>query len=164
MVLIALLGCPKAAPVDAATPVAAVRVLVLEAPDERPPLALPDAIGARVDDVLATHGIVAAPVVAVDFDTRRSTAQRLDGLPNDQTVVLVEAVARFSTELQGRWRWTVDVRATIDPPDGDPVTTAFAVPVFLDRFQDREVEALEAAMPGIERRLTRAVEAWLRGS
>jgi hypothetical protein len=83
-------------------------------------------------------------------------------LPHAEPVVLVEAVARFSTELQGRWRWTVDVVATLDAPGDADVGVAFAVPVFLTRYQDREGEALVAAVPGIERRLGRAVDVWLR--
>ncbi len=154
---------PVAAPISANLSV----VTTLEAPDARPLLTVPEAAHTALAEVVQARNLV--PVVPDEaswrpaFDTHRTTAQRLTLLSDSDPVLLVETSARFSTELQGRWRWTVSVIATLDTADEDPVTEVFEVPVFLDRYQDREAEALAASMSSVSRQVGHLLDRWLAG-
>lgn len=80
-------------------------------------------------------------------------------------VVLVEASARFFSQMNGQYRWTVDVRLTV-APRGDPShgsTDGFEVPVFLQFDHEGEPEALSGALPIIERRLGALLDLYLVG-
>ena len=83
-------------------------------------------------------------------------------------MVLVEAVARFYSQLRGQYRWEVSVEATLLDPakPEEAIVEQFDIPVFL-RFQhEREPEALSAAGAELERRLQRLLDdvATLSGS
>ena len=166
-------GClPHAGSVQApnATPTALAAVLTRTQTEGGPSVtAIPDAAEHRLEAVLAAHNLNAVSVPgAVDaFSVRRTTPLRLSWLSTASTeapiTVLVEAEARFFSPLGGQYRWTVAVSASVVSRGGEPATDSFEVPVFLSYDHEAEPEALEDAMPVIERHLGALLDNTLRG-
>ena len=117
------------------------------------------------------HAITRLPVDQYPDDLARRSlpaqrAHRLsDHAKNSGVFVLVEAKARFYSQLRGQNRWVVSVETTAfnaNHPD-ETLTRSFEVPVFLQFTHQREAEALESAAPTIAvklKRLLRDAEAW----
>lgn len=171
--LLAACGPKRPPPAAAANPTPAAVAGVVDRADERAVDPLPKELVARLDAVLQERNLpphaIADAAVTQAFAGRRTTPQRLawlaeraDGAP---LLLLVETEVAFYSQLEGRYRWTVEVHLTIastsDP--GASVTRSFEVPVFLQFHHEREPEALDAAAPVIERRLASLVDAWLGG-
>jgi hypothetical protein len=79
-------------------------------------------------------------------------------------VLLVESTTRFSSQMNGRYRWTVDVHARLAEPDalGRPLEARFTVPVHLLFAHEAENDALIAATPSIANRVGNLLDEWLR--
>ena len=163
-----LAGCavktsPVANPVDQLPSVLAVTHISMESGE---PIAAPEALSARVEAQLKHNGyvvkILSADALPADFSRRRLPTHRAAaiGEQGEGLVVLVEAVARFYSQLRGQYRWEVSVEATLLDPTKpeEAVAESFVIPVFL-RFQhQQEAEALSAAGPELERRLQRLLD------
>lgn len=131
--------------------------------DQREVAAAPEALAKGVADTLATWGAAPQPAdvsaYIEPFSKRRTTAHRVAWLIEQSEadlVVLVETEARFFSQLQGRFRWVVDVTvavAEVDRPE-EAVEATFSVPVFLQFQHQREVEAVAAATGVVTRRLS----------
>lgn len=105
---------------------------------------------------------VSAGDLPSDFDRRRLPTHKAQAIAQngDNLVVLVEAVARFYSQLRGQYRWEVSVEMTVLDPSNPERTLVdeFTVPVFL-RFQhEKEAEAVVAAGIEIERHLQRLLD------
>ena len=67
-------------------------------------------------------------------------------------VLVLESRAEFYAQVNGRFRWEVDVK--IDIFDGtDHISEELTIPVFHQFHHERQAEALEAALPTLERKL-----------
>lgn len=165
-------GCIRSGAVlrsDEAVPVAVA--VVLASVDERAVQGGPDAVDRRIADALEARNLVMVPVAAErfvePFTRARTTPHRLtflaeevDGAP---VVLLIESTVRFSSQINGRYRWTVDVEATLGHPDGpEPLATrSFTVPVALVYYHEREAEALAEASPVIARQVGALLDGWI---
>lgn len=173
--LLLLFACgPKAgAPVVAAkaTPTTVVGVLGTDAAVAVS--ALPEPVQTRLTALLVERNLT--PVVVPEdewstaFASRRNTPQRLgwldDRAEDTELLLLVESEVSFYSQLSGRYRWTVEVTATLAPA-ADPaqgVTEVYQVPVFLQFHHQREAEALEEAAPVIARKVALLVDGYLGG-
>jgi len=171
---LALTGClARHAPVQARHPASvavAASLGVLDDPAVQPvPAELSEAIGS----LLAARNLAAQPVdpgaYLEPFAARRTTQHRLAVLAGQgggaELLLLVETTVAYYSPMNGRYRWTVDVDATITPRDdlSQAFTAHFQVPVFLDHFHEQEEAALRAATPVIERRVGGVLDAWLGG-
>ena len=72
--------------------------------------------------------------------------------PPGAATLTLRTETEFFAQVAGRYRWTVRVRATIDRTS-DRVEKTWDIPVFLVYDHEREVEAVQAAIPSIERHL-----------
>lgn len=167
-VLLALAGCLKPAAVpQAPTPVPVAVVAVLES-FERPEVApAPDeALTAFADQVRRRNLEPVAPDPAgwvEPFATLRVTEGRLARL-GPPPVVLIEAAPRFSAQVNGRYRWTVETRVSLATADGDPTVRTFEVPVLLIYAHETEAQALVEASPVVAREVGRLLDGWIAGS
>ena len=67
-------------------------------------------------------------------------------------VLIMESKAEFYAQVNGRFRWEVDVK--IDIFDGtEHISEELTIPVFHQFHHERQAEALEAALPTLERKL-----------
>ena len=67
-------------------------------------------------------------------------------------VLILESNAEFYAQVNGRFRWEVDVK--IDIFDGtEHISEQLTIPVFHQFHHERQAEALEAALPTLERKL-----------
>ena len=170
LLLLALAACaPKTAPVtdttSRPTTLAALQVPLDTGIVRDAPPAFVDGL----TQALASRGLAATSLQATElpegFDTRRAAAFRGVALAEGagQPVVLVEAVARYFSPLNGQFRWEVEVTATVaDPalPEG-VVSKTFTVPVFL-RFQHQdEADAIAMSTAVVQRRVAKLVDAAL---
>ena len=169
-----LAGClPKTAAVSA-PPGATAAVAVVQSPmDSRSVVDAPELLVDTVRDRLDTRGLSPTVLGADDyadaFERRRSTTHRLshlsDEVDGERFVALVETNARYFSQLNGRFRWEVDVVVSL-APDGAPAEATiddFTVPVFLLFMHQGEREAVEAAASDIDRHLDRAISEFLGG-
>ena len=70
----------------------------------------------------------------------------------ESPVLVLESRAEFYAQVNGRFRWEVDVK--IDIFDGtDHISEELTIPVFHQFHHERQAEALEAALPTLERKL-----------
>lgn len=154
-----LVGCPKPASVQA-PPGTTVRLgsVVEHAQDDG---SAPDEVAAdAVADALARRGITVTPV-PLDVPHRQRLQALADGA--DGLVVLLESRPRFSSQMNGRYRWTVEVDAHVARADalGDVEEATFTVPVHLLYAHEAGDQALAEAAPTIARRVGRLVDGWL---
>lgn len=174
LLLAGLAGCLARQPiVQAPQPVPVAVATVLGGVESKDLLEVPDDFQDRIDHVVSARNLVARPLepsrFKAAFTDSRSTAHRLlwlDGAAGDAgLLLLVEAEARYFSQLNGQYRWTVEVHATLAPPhQPEAATTAdFEVPVFLQFHHERETEALSAAAPVIERRVGSLIDEYLAG-
>lgn len=168
LLLVFLMGClPKNVAVQAAAPSDVALAAVLTEAGGAEVSAVSEAVARGLADVLRARNLNArpAPEAAAAFSSRRTTVQRLawlDAAEDTPMLVLVEAEARFFSQLGGQYRWTVTVSASVQSAGG-VTTDSFEVPVFLSYDHEAEPEALDAALPVIERRLGALLDNTLRG-
>ncbi len=155
MVLIALLnGCIKAPTVVAPTVVAPTVVespiaqtwpvwMVLELDTNQ---AVPSTVSDRLSEVAQQHNVTLdLQPIPVDFE--HSTIPRSATGP----ILILETQAEFYAQVNGRFRWEVDVH--MDLFDGtEHIVEDLTIPVFHQFHHQRHAEALEAALPTLERK------------
>lgn len=163
VILLQLLGCLKPSPPVQATTRAPIRVaVVLESYDAPTVEPAPSLVVGRIGDTLAERNLDPMPVDPAEvatFERARSTEARRAALETADAVpvLLVECAPRFSAQVNGRYRWTVDVAATI----GTDVRR-FTVPVHLLYAHEQEEEALTEAAPLVAREVARLMDEWLQ--
>lgn len=163
LLLAALLACaPKTGMVQAPTAMDVAFVGALEPLDDPSVQALPDSVRLRLEDQLSARNLQVVQVDAATWESAftkgRTTRFRVAhvALGTDAPLVLVvETFARYGSQLNGRYRWTVQVTASLAPSDKpeDAVSSEFNVPVFLQFHHQQEAEAVDAAAPVIERQV-----------
>ena len=172
--LLLLAGClSKHQPVQAPRAMAvsvAGSMAVMDSPQVQ---AVPDSMVQVVSDLLVARNLTPKLADAADFvgpfATKRTTQHRLALLSDVSTdtdlLFLVETTVAYYSQINGRYRWTVEVDATISPRDdlSQAFSAHFQVPVFLEHYHEKEAAALEAAVPLLERRLGALLDAYLGG-
>ena len=169
-----LLACtPKHPPVVAASPIATDVVVVQDQLDQRGVTAGPPALQDGVRELLGRHALTAMPVPPETwqeaFGSRRTESQRLAWMTErsgaSPALLLVETRAEFYSQMNGRYRWTVEVRTSLrsTAKAEQLASDSFSVPVFLDFDHEREDAAIAAAVPVIQHHLELMVENWLGG-
>jgi hypothetical protein len=141
--------------------------------DSRQVVAAPGALSQSIVETLEARNLPVSLLPAelyVDaFSTQRTTAHRLRHLAElpstPELLVLLEATPRFDSQLNGRYRWVVDITLSVAPAqDLDRAQVErFDVPVFLGFHHQRESEALAAAAPVVQRHLGRLLDGYLGG-
>lgn len=162
---LAVASClPKQQPVQAASQIPTTFVGVMQTQESASVGDLPAAVQARLVQTVSERNLAPETLPAASwgevFAKRRSTEPRArwlveQGGVTHGLILLVETEVSFYAQLQGRYRWTVDVRATITGADdvSAGTTETFSVPVFLLFDHEREEEALMEAGPDIARKV-----------
>lgn len=169
-----LLACvPKHTAVVSSTPIATDVVVVQDQLDQRTVASGPTALVTGVSDLLGKHGLNAMPVAPESwveaFGARRTESQRLAWMTErtgaSPAILLIETRAEFYSQMNGRYRWTVEVRSSLRSTAHPEqlASDSFSVPVFLDFDHEREEAAIAAAIPVIQHHLDVMVDAWLGG-
>lgn len=163
-------GCLRPTPViPSSEPVPVIVATVLESLDTIAVEQAPDAVVARLVDEITQRNL--APIApgreALEtFATIRSTTGRLERLAADAdapALVLIESTPRFSAQVNGRYRWSVDSRISIAPSalTSLAATESFTVPALLIYSHQAEPEALAEASPVVARQLARMLDEWI---
>ena len=166
VLILALLGCAAnnavvKAPSNTPITLAAVRNNL----DDRQVEAVPDDLMARITAQLIARNLTPTIHSVSDLSQQRLTASRLEILAEDGAplVLLMETEAMYTTQIEGRLRWRVEVTLSLDPAEGEPTTSSFSVPVFL-QFQHQDADdALEGAATIIERHVGYLLDEYLSG-
>ncbi len=173
--LMLLTACaPKAAgPARLGQPTDAAWVGLLAPLDAEGLRPLPESLDTRLVAALATRNLTARAIDPAATTTElarvQNTPRRLawlaehaDGAP---LLVLVEATAVYNTQMEGRFRWTVEVTASAARADdlAGGTSKTFKVPVFLQFVHDDADDALTEAGLVIERQVGRMLDGWLGG-
>ena len=170
--LLALACVPKQGVVVAPTAMDVAVVTALEPLESAQVQAMPDDVAARIDAAQSARNL---RPTAVDpstwegaFTKGRTTRFRVSHVAvatDTDLVLVVETFARSGSQLNGRYRWTVQVVASVAPGDRpeDLVTSEFNVPVFLQYHHEKEPEAVSAAAPVIERQVGHLLDQVLGG-
>lgn len=164
-------GCIKKAPLpqDAGTTVLVATVLGSTEDDSVGPL--PAAAVERLLEELSARNLTPRPAPDVlygAFDKVRATSARFEALEahaaDGEGVLLVECDARFSTQVNGRFRWNVEGQATIAVKGANEdgiLVEPFDVPVHLVYYHQRETEAAADAAPVVARQLGRLLDGFV---
>jgi len=173
LTLASMVGCgPKTSgPVALDAPAQAAVVGLVAPMDGEVVQPLPDRVSSRLDALLTARNLTPRPVTdgAADLSRLQTTGQRAAWLAEQadgaQYLLLIESAATYTTQIEGRFRWTVDVTATIAPAS-DPAAGAsktFRVPVFLQFAHQKEAAAVAEAAVVIERQVGQHLDQWLSG-
>ena len=168
--LLLLLGCiPKQAPVSLDTAEPITVALVYDASGTGDPTGVSDAMRDAVVAELEARNLRVTLVEAAEFGPvfarRRASGQRLGWLAGEADyALLLETQVGYYNQINGLYRWTVSVRATMQAPDGEPpIDASFEVPVFL-RFQHQKAsDAMDAARDIVRKRVGRLADTVLGG-
>jgi len=141
-----LTACLKANLAQAPSPIPVEVVAIL---DQGEPAVAPPALADRLADELTKRNLV---------------PEKIEGLAvsGSKAFLIVESSARFSSQINGRYRWTVSVNAIVSPAEGEASTKDFTVPVHLVHYHDKEAEALAEAAPLISRQVGQLLDDWIR--
>ena len=125
-----------------ATPTPVVLLVHLEGADGAP-AAVPESVWQALLGELRARNLEPERVAEEVLGEARTTEARLAALARAGAwVVLVEARARFFSQLSGRYRWEVEVRSSVVAPTGDS-RSDLSVAAFLPFEREREPEALD---------------------
>ena len=169
-----LVGCVSKhqavqAPGDMAVSVAASMAVLDSTQVAGVPEPLVDGIVGLCSERNLTAEAVAPASFTEAFATKRTTQHRLalvsDVSTDTDLLLLVETTVAYYSQMNGRYRWTIEVDATISPRNdlSQAFSAHFQVPVFLEHYHEKEAAALEAAQPLLERRLGALLDAYLGG-
>ncbi len=169
-----VLGClARQDVVKATTPLPTVVAPVMGYLDRRTVEAAPDGLIEALVGELELRGlpptVVGADRWAESFEAKRNTTHRLemlgDAVGGSNLVLLVETHATYFSQMNGRYRWTVEVVATVAPANATDgaLSSSFAVPVFLDFYHQRETEAVGAAAAVVARNVGALLDEYLGG-
>lgn len=111
---------------------------------------LPEALSQALIETLSRRGLTVQER-DIAASVGRTTAQRIEATSG--LSLLVETEARFYSQLNGRYRWVVEIDATVAGPDLPAVTETFSVPVYLRFDHEREDDALAQSAPLVARRI-----------
>ncbi len=170
--LLSLVACMKVKPPVQARVAAEVATTVnLATVDRARARLVPPAMTQALSTALAAHNLQPVSLDApASFETRRTTAHRLQWLAEQAStsphLLLVETTAIRYGEIQGRYRWAVDVTLTMAPQSAQdsPTEAHFSVPVYLQHAHHDAQQALRAAAPSIARHTRRLVNDYLGGA
>jgi len=152
-----LLGCIKpSGPVQAPTPLDLRVVPIVASYADATVSAAGPGLGDALVAEVASHALRGALTEAGPALAARDTEARVAAL-GAGPLVLVEAAPRFSSQMAGRYRWTVDVTLSVVGV-GEGETRHFAVPVALVYDHEREQAAADTAAPAIARELREVLD------
>ena len=138
---------------------------------QRKSVAIPGAVAAHLDRLLEGRNLEPRHLPASTWLPRlgrmRATSARLTavakGAGDAPYVLLVELEPAFYSQMNGRYRWTVDLKATV-APRGDlaaAVSTSAQLPAFLLYDHERDAAAIEAVDGLIADRVSALVDDFL---
>lgn len=145
MVLITLLTACLKSPAVVSSPTAETwpAWMILEMEEDQ---SVPTAVSTRLSEVAKVHNI------SLQLQPTPSDFEFSKHVGTAAPVLVVESSAEFYAQVNGRFRWEVDVK--IDLFDGsEHITEELVIPVFHQFHHERHAEALEAALPTLERKL-----------
>jgi hypothetical protein len=166
VLILALMGCAaKNAVVKSPERMAVSLAAARNNLDDRQVLPVPDPLLVRIVDQLTQRNLTPQVVPVADLSDQRLTSPRLSVLSEQGAplVLLVETEAEYTAQMEGRLRWSVQVSLSLDPADGEPTTSEFSVPVFLQYQHQDADDALEGAAPIIERHVGFLLDEYLSG-
>ena len=164
MVLTFLLACmPKQAELATVSAHDMYTVSSLDKLDVRQSISLPEALESSIEKALQQRGINPKSLTQVQgYDQFRNSKQRIK-LFEKRPLLLIETQAQFYSQLEGRFRWTVDVQMHLHTSEDMVFSRVFSVPVFHQFHHQREKESLEAAQAPILRELNQMLDDYVRG-
>jgi hypothetical protein len=162
MLMLTLTACLRPVPVAQAPERTEVELAaVLDSFDDSTVAAPPEALSEVLSPELERRNLVpvsADPALITSFAQIRATDARRAALSKETApVLLVECAPRFSAQVNGRYRWSVEVDLSL----GELPTRSFVVPVHLLYAHEDEDEAAAEAAPMVARELGRLLDDWL---
>jgi hypothetical protein len=163
MVLAFLLaaGCMhQPSPLKAEAMTAVPAIALMDPLDTDSPAGLPESLLSALKAEASSRNI-GLEFGTIPFDGQRQTMQRL-GHIGERPLLLIETKVWYQSQLEGRFRWEVEVVMSMAGPDST-IQRDFSVPVFHQYHHQREAEALIAAQPVIIRQLGGILDDYIGG-
>ena len=162
-------GCLKPKPAQTAAQTVPLRLVTALGSYEDPTVAdLPADVIERIGEEVTARNLTPEPVgvFAEAFGTRREVAGRLDVLEEAgiaQPLLLVSCDPRYDTQVNGRFRWSVDCDVALASPDLDDglivdTLDAAAHPVY---YHQREAAAVSEVSALLARKVGNVLDQWL---
>lgn len=164
--LLMLVGCIKnPALTQAPSPMPVAVSTVLESTEVAGVHEVPEAVTNRLTEELTKRNLVPQSVDGTGAPGG-GTDHRLTWLAESESgakaVLLVEATARFSTQVNGRYRWNVTGTISLVPTGPEePMSADLNIPVALVYAHQDHADALTEASPLVARRVGSLLEGWL---
>lgn len=136
-------------------------VTVLDSFDAPEVVPIPEKAAEPLQHELERRNLSVVPADAAlvaSFSERRTTEARRAALADSATpTLLVECAPRFSAQVNGRYRWSVEVELSL----AELPTRSLTVPVHLLYAHEDEDEAAAEAAPVVARQVGRLLDDWL---
>lgn len=169
-------GCIKAKPTPKLAQPAGVKVAYVLTYTDRPDVAeTPPKLADDIAESLGARNLQPQPAdlaaLMPQFERKRATEDRLELLvaqaqaSGEPFVLLVETTPRYYSLINGRYRWDVDVRATLAPTvaPAEALTRDWEISASLDFGHQDHVDALVYSARPIADRVARLVDQFLTG-
>ena len=165
MVLISLLwACSiSKAPLKSPVPQDLYMISSLDQLDTRSSVPIPETLQKDITNKIAERGLQLKALTINDrYSSQRNSGMR-SKLYTERPLLLIETQAQFFSQLEGRFRWTVEAQISLLAPGGEIFQKTLSIPVFHQFHHQREKESLEAAREQILRSLDRILDDYIRG-
>ena len=165
MVLISLLwACSiNKAPLKSPVPQDLYMISSLDQLDTRASIPIPAPLQKAITNKITERGLQIKTLTINDrYSSQRNSGLRAK-LYTKRPLLVVETQAQFFSQLEGRFRWTVEAQISLHASGGEVFQKTLSIPVFHQFHHQREKESLEAAQEQILRSLDRILDDYIRG-
>lgn len=163
-----LVGCVKNTQVEqAAQPTPVALATVLESTESAGLQPIPEAVDDRFSEELSRRNLVPSVLDSTEGlqgvgTTEARVAWLAESVDGARAVLLVETEARFSTQVNGRYRWNITGNISLVPQGPEqPLSSELSIPIALVYDHQGEEDALAEAAPLVARRVGALLDAWL---
>ena len=161
LIMIAAACMHQPPPPSAASTTSVHAVALMDPLDSATPSELPDELLGALRKEASSRNI-GLDFRSIPFEGQRQTMQRLEHV-EDRPLLLIETRVWYMSQLEGRFRWEVEVMMSLAGESGSTIQREFSVPVFHQYHHQREQDALVAASPVILRQLGGMLDDYVRG-
>ena len=165
MVLISLLWACSINKAPLKSPVAQDLYMIssLDQLDTRTSVPIPEKLQQDIIKKIGERGLNIKTITINDqYASQRNSGLR-SKLSTERPLLLIETQAQFFSQLEGRFRWTVEAQISLHTAGGEVFQKAMSIPVFHQFHHQREEASLEAAREQILRSLDRILDDYIRG-
>ena len=147
------------------TPITVESIAVIDDIDKRTSSSFPKSLQKRLQKELQDRNVnlVFSPQLADKLTSQRNSTQRAK-ITEKRPLLLIETQARFYAQLNGFFRWVVEVKIHLWNEKNESFSRTFSIPVFHQFHHERGKEAIIKSETILLRQIHAVVDDYIRGN